>query len=197
MSVSTADFSTNHSGSIICETSSPLLLLVWVLNEAKFQKNLESFSSLPSIFGYLGKETKNTDEHVIMKKKKTLNKNFVHSTCIGQARALCYKGFFYAFITNVMRIWSFLWILAQCQWLNYYWILTTTEITKPTSIIPFSVEAPVTVTASPSSSPTRILELKVSNFYQSLYHIARSWPSSLLRYFFLKKIACPLVILTI
>ena len=126
-------------------------------------------------------------------KKKTLNKNFVHSTCIGQARALCYKGFFYAFITNVMRIWSFLWILAQCQWLNYYWILITTEITKPTSIIPFSVEAPVTVTASPSSSPTRILELKVSNFYQSLYHIARIWPSSLLRYFFLKKIACPLV----
>ena len=118
-------------------------------------------------------------------------------THIGQARALCYKGFFYAFITNVMRIWSFLWILAQCQWLNYYWILTTTEITKPTSIIPFSVEAPVTVTASPSSSPTRILELKVSNFYQSLYHIARSWPSSLLRYFFKKKIACPLVILTI
>ena len=129
-------------------------------------------------------------------KKKTLNKNFVHSTCIGQARALCYKGFFYAFITNVMRIWSFLWILAQCQWLNYYWILTTTEITKPTSIIPFSVEAPVTVTASPSSSPTRILELKVSNFYQSLYPIARIWPSSLIRYFF-KKIACTLAILTI
>ena len=37
-------------------------------NEAKFQK-LESFLSLPSIFGYLGKETKNTAEHVIMKKK--------------------------------------------------------------------------------------------------------------------------------
>ena len=41
----------------------------------------KSFSSLPSIFGYLGKETKNTDEHVIM--KKILNKDFVHSGSIG------------------------------------------------------------------------------------------------------------------
>ena len=109
-----------------------------------------------------------------------------------------YKGFFYAFIPNVMRISSFLWILAQYKWLNYHWILITTEITKPTSIIPFSVEAPVTVTASPSSSPTRILELKVSNFYQSLYPIACIRPSSLLRYFFFcLKSACILVILTI
>ena len=71
--------STNHSGSIICETSSPLSLLVWV---AKTKLNSKkSFSSLPSIFGYLGKETKNTDEHVIM--KKILNKDFVHSGSIG------------------------------------------------------------------------------------------------------------------
>ena len=41
-------------------------------NEAKFQK-LESFLSLPSIIGYLGKETKNTAEHVIMKKKNFLS----------------------------------------------------------------------------------------------------------------------------
>ena len=35
-------------------------------DEAKFQKSLESFLSLPSIFGYLGKGTKNTAEHVIL-----------------------------------------------------------------------------------------------------------------------------------
>ena len=42
----------NDSGSIICETSSPLLLLVWVARRS-IPKMLASFSSLPSIFGYL------------------------------------------------------------------------------------------------------------------------------------------------
>ena len=42
----------NDSGSIICETSSPLLLLVWVAKRS-IPKMLASFSSLPSIFGYL------------------------------------------------------------------------------------------------------------------------------------------------
>ena len=37
-----------------------------------FLKNLERFSSLPSIFGYLGKETKNTAEHTIMNKNPYL-----------------------------------------------------------------------------------------------------------------------------
>ena len=42
MSVFTADFSTNHSGSIIGETSSPFLLLLWVAiagDDAKKQSN--------------------------------------------------------------------------------------------------------------------------------------------------------------
>ena len=52
------------------------------------KKNLESFSSLLSIFGYLGKETKNTAEHVSMKKIfiyawACVNKEFVHSGSIG------------------------------------------------------------------------------------------------------------------
>ena len=52
------------------------------------KKSLESFLSLPSIFGYLGKETKNTAEHVIMKKifiytRACVNKEFVHSGSIG------------------------------------------------------------------------------------------------------------------
>ena len=42
----------NDSGSIIRETSSPLLLLVWVARRS-IPKMLASFSSLPSIFGYL------------------------------------------------------------------------------------------------------------------------------------------------
>ena len=40
-------------------------------NKARFQEKLESFSSLLSIFGYLGKETKNTAEHVIMQEHPT------------------------------------------------------------------------------------------------------------------------------
>ena len=53
-----------------------------------FKKNLESFSSLASLFGYLGKETKNTAEHVIMKKifiyaRACVNKEFVHGGSIG------------------------------------------------------------------------------------------------------------------
>ena len=61
-----------------------------------FKKNLESFLSLPSIFGYLGKETKNTAKHVITNKifiyaRAWVNKDFVHSDSIGgQARAVCY-----------------------------------------------------------------------------------------------------------
>ena len=74
MSVFTSEFSTNHSGSIICETSSPLSLLVL---EAK----TKLIPKKSSIFGYLGKETKNTDEHVIM--KKIVNKDFLHSGSIG------------------------------------------------------------------------------------------------------------------
>ena len=58
---------TNHPGSIICETSSPLLLLLWVARtKLNSKKSLESFLSLPPIFGYLGKGTKNTAEHVIL-----------------------------------------------------------------------------------------------------------------------------------
>ena len=50
---------------------------------------LERFSSLPAIFGYLalGKETKNTAEHAVMKKifiyaRPCVNKDFVHSGSI-------------------------------------------------------------------------------------------------------------------
>ena len=89
MSVFTADFSTNHSGSISCETSSPLLLLVWVARtKLNSKKSLESFSSLPSILGYLGKETKNTAEHVIIKNifiyaRVCVNKEVIHSRSLG------------------------------------------------------------------------------------------------------------------
>ena len=105
MSVFKADFSANHSGSIICETSSPLLLLVWVARTKRLnsKKSLESFLSLPSILGYLGKETKNTDEHIIMNKifiyaRPCVNKDFVHSdgTWIGQARAIWYNDFLFS-----------------------------------------------------------------------------------------------------
>ena len=79
----------NHSGSIICETSSPLLLLVWEARmKLNSKKSLESLVSLPSFFGYLGKGTKDTAEHVIMNKifiyvRACLNKDFVHSSPIG------------------------------------------------------------------------------------------------------------------
>ena len=85
MTAFTADFSTNHLDSFICETSSPRS----IFTEAKFQKKyLESFSSSPSSFGYLGKETKNPAEHVNMKKifiyaRACVNKEFVHSGSIG------------------------------------------------------------------------------------------------------------------
>ena len=81
------------SGSIICETSSPLLVLVWVATTKLISKNaLERFLSLLSIFGYLEKETKNTAEHVIMNKifiyaSPCVNKDFVHSGSIGLIRA--------------------------------------------------------------------------------------------------------------
>ena len=89
MSVFTADFSTNYLGSISCETSSPLLLLVWVARTKLNSKtNLERFSSLPSIFGYLGKETKNTAELVIIKNifiyaRVYVNKEVIHSGSLG------------------------------------------------------------------------------------------------------------------
>ena len=89
MSVFTADFSTNYLGSISCETSSPLLLLVWVARTKLNSKtNLERFSSLPSIFEYLGKETKNTAELVIIKNifiyaRVCVNKEVIHSGSLG------------------------------------------------------------------------------------------------------------------
>ena len=43
------------------------------------KKSLESFLPLPSIFGYFGKGTKNTAEHVL----SYLRKGFVHSGSIG------------------------------------------------------------------------------------------------------------------
>ena len=88
MSVFTADFLTNHSDSIICETSSLLLLLVlFAGTKLNSRTTLESFLSLPSIFGYLGKETKNTAKHVIMKKfviyaRACVNIDFVHCRSI-------------------------------------------------------------------------------------------------------------------
>jgi len=53
----------------------------------KKKKSLESFLSWPSIFGYLGKEMKNTAEHIIMNKifidaRLCVNKDFVHSGSI-------------------------------------------------------------------------------------------------------------------
>ena len=52
------------------------------------KKTQESFLSWPSIFWYLGKETKNTAEHVIMNKifiyaRPCVNKDFFHSCSIG------------------------------------------------------------------------------------------------------------------
>ena len=108
MSVFTADFLTNHSDSIICETSSLLLLLVlFAGTKLNSRTTLESFLSLLSIFGYLGKETKNTAKHVIMKKFVIYARACVNGvrkyrfcslplnrTYIGQARALCYKNIF-------------------------------------------------------------------------------------------------------
>ena len=51
------------------------------------KESLESLLSLPSIFGYLRKEKKNTAEHVITKKifihaRACVNKDFVHSGSI-------------------------------------------------------------------------------------------------------------------
>ena len=86
------DVLTNYSDSIICEISSPLLLLVlFVRTQLNVKTSLESFLSLPLIFLYLGKETKNTAEHVIMNKFSIYaqacvnkeNKDFVHSGSIG------------------------------------------------------------------------------------------------------------------
>ena len=58
----------NNSDSIICKTSSPLLLLVLEVRSS-IPKILEGFSLLLSIFGYLvlRKRDENTAEHVIMK----------------------------------------------------------------------------------------------------------------------------------
>ena len=59
-SVFTADFSRIIRALLFCETSSPLLPLVWVARtKLNSEKSLESFLSLLSIFGYLGKETNN------------------------------------------------------------------------------------------------------------------------------------------
>ena len=71
ISVFTADFSRIIQALLFCETSSPLLRLVWVARtKLNSKKSLESFLSLPSIFGYLGKETNNI--------------------VLGQAPALCF-----------------------------------------------------------------------------------------------------------
>ena len=52
------------------------------------------FLSLPSIFGYLGKETKNTAEHVILLSfiyaRPCVNKDFVHSGSIALAYCLLF-----------------------------------------------------------------------------------------------------------
>ena len=56
MSVFTADFSTNHSGCITCETSSPLLLLLWVARtKPNSKKSLESFFIIAVDFWVLRK----------------------------------------------------------------------------------------------------------------------------------------------
>ena len=62
MSVFTADFSTNHSGSIIFETSSPLLLSVLVaktkLNSEKKKKKTGKFFIIAVDFWVLRKRQK-------------------------------------------------------------------------------------------------------------------------------------------
>ena len=81
--VFTADFSMNHSGSIICTTSSLLLLFSWFewlersyIKKKKKKKNIYIYIYIHiysqffiiADFGYLGKETINKAENVIMKK---------------------------------------------------------------------------------------------------------------------------------
>ena len=59
MSVFTADFSTNHSGCITCETASPLLLLLWVARtKPNSKKSLESFFIIVVDFWVLRKRDK-------------------------------------------------------------------------------------------------------------------------------------------
>ena len=43
------------------------------------KKKSRKILSLPSTFEYLGKETKDTAEHVNMNKRACVNKDFVHS----------------------------------------------------------------------------------------------------------------------
>ena len=71
------------SGSIICETSSPLLLLVWVAKRS-IPKMLASFSSLPSIFGYLVLKQRDGKHNWTRHHEKTLYlRTGVHSGSVG------------------------------------------------------------------------------------------------------------------
>ena len=88
MSVFTSEFSTNHSGSIICETSSPLSLLVLEAKTKLIPKKSRKFFIIAVDFWVLRKRDENTAEHVIMKKifiyaRACVNKEFVHSGSIG------------------------------------------------------------------------------------------------------------------
>ena len=64
----------DDSGSTICRKHLHLFCWWFEWLEAKFQKNLERFSLLPSMFEHLvlRKKTRNTAEHVIHEKKKSL-----------------------------------------------------------------------------------------------------------------------------
>ena len=73
----------NDSGSIICETSSPLLLLVWVARRS-IPKMLASFSSLPSIFGYLVLKQRDEKHNWTRHHEKTLYlRTGVHTGSVG------------------------------------------------------------------------------------------------------------------
>ena len=82
-------------------------------NEATLKKKKKkvSFSSLPSIFGYLGKETINIAEHVIMKKiylRAFVNKEFVHGGLIGLIQGKHAGPFIFFFLFILMLIYIFL-----------------------------------------------------------------------------------------
>ena len=96
MSVFTVDFSKNHSGSIICETSSPLLMLVFEWLERSYiskKKSRKFFIIAVDFWVHRKRDEKNTAEHVIMKKifiyaRACVSKKIVHSGSIGIYRAI-------------------------------------------------------------------------------------------------------------
>ena len=108
MSVFTADFSMNHSGFIIiCETSSPLLLLVWVARtKLNFKKKYRKFFIVAVDFGVLRKRdekhswTRHNEKNLYLRTEEYVHSGSCWSLCGWTSGSTMCLNYIYAFFPD-------------------------------------------------------------------------------------------------